>query len=149
MHIKTMVLTISGTSIIIFLSAWLFLNGLLASFGLAATSLHTLKNLHTSQNIVNQMKQRHQVKNTAWPPLLLNARLEKIASTTLAAATIGTVSVAITMVSLEVSDYCEQKNHCTKMKIFCTRPTRHLILTNALTTARNDLWDSTQHWLTH
>ncbi|MBQ0724479.1 MAG: hypothetical protein KBT50_01700 [Cycloclasticus sp.] len=109
MHIKTMLLTVSVTSIIIFLSVWLFLNSLLATFGLAATSIHTLKNLYASQSVVNQMKQRHQVKKRNLTTAFTKRSAKKIASTALAAATIGTVAVAITMVSLEVSDYCEQK----------------------------------------
>lgn len=136
-----MLLTSSGTLIIIFLSSWLFLNSLLAMFGLAVTSIHTLKNLHASQNVVNHMKQRHQVKKRHLTNAFTKRSAKKITSTALAAATIGTVAVAITMVSLEVSDYCEQKNHCTKMKIFCTQPTRHSILTNALTTAKKILSD--------
>lgn len=200
MHIKTMLLTSSGTLIIIFLSSWLFLNSLLATFGLAATSIHTLKNLHASQNVVNHMKQRHQVKKRHLTNAFTKRSAKKIASTALAAATIGTVAVAITMVSLEVSDYCEQKKslHEDENILYTTDSTFDFdqcindgqedskrlwqqvmdttsnsvnqalnapielsdqawldikrAFQHALDTtnqANNDLWDSTQHWLSH
>jgi len=69
----------------------------------------TLSELQASQQIVDKMKQRHKAKKRDLTKNFAKRSSKKVASTALAAATIGTVAVAVTMASLEVSAYCEEQ----------------------------------------
>lgn len=106
---KTVFFTFSATLGIITLLGTLFLNTILGVFGLAATSIDVLQHLNASQRVVEQMKSRHQHKKLQAAKRLSTKATRRVASTALAAATIGTVAVAMTVASLEVSDYCEEK----------------------------------------
>lgn len=55
------------------------------------------------------MKQRHNEKKLNTSKRLVKRSTKRVASTTLAAATIGTAAVALTTISLEVADYCEER----------------------------------------
>lgn len=106
---KTALLTFSITVAAIALVAVLFLNTILGAFGLAATSIETLQNLRASHQVVDKMKQRHSQKKLNVSRKLAKDSTKRVASTALAAATVGTVAVAVTMASFEVARYCEQK----------------------------------------
>lgn len=106
---KTVFFSIAATLGIIALSATLFLNSILGVFGLAATSVGALQQLNASQRVVEQLKSRHQHKQLQAAKRLTIRAPRRVVSTALAAATIGTVAVALTLTSLEIADYCEEK----------------------------------------
>ena len=106
---KTIFLTFSLTLTAVGLAASLFLNSILGVFGLAATSVGTLSGLQASQQIVEKMKQRHLRKKARVSKRFAKRSGKRVASAALAAATVGTVAVAVAMTSIEISDYCEEK----------------------------------------
>lgn len=106
---KTLLLTLFATLSVVALLGSLFLNTLLGAFGLVATSTELLQRLTVSQRVVEQMRSRHQQKKLQLTKRLSTKASRRVASTALAAATIGTVAVAMTVTSLEIADYCEQK----------------------------------------
>jgi len=107
--IKTIFLTFSASITIFAVVCSLFLNPILGAFGLVTTSAATLHSLRTSDKIVHQMKQRHKHKKTRIAKKMAKQSGKRVASAALAAATLGTVAVAITVASLEIADYCENK----------------------------------------
>ena len=106
---KTIFWSVSVTLATVTLVASLFLNSVLGLFGLAATSVETLQELRSSQQVVEQLKHRHQKKKASVSKRLVKRSSKRIGATMLAAATVGTVAVAATVVGLEVADYCEEK----------------------------------------
>ncbi len=106
---KTVFLTFTTTIIAISFAATLFLNTILGAFGLVTTSVETLSNLQSSQKVVEQMKTRHKANKLKVSKKFAKRSTRRVASGTLAAATIGTIAVAVTMASFEVYDYCEDK----------------------------------------
>ncbi len=106
---KTIFLTFSVTVAAVTVAASLFLNTILGAFGLAVTSIETLQKLQASQQVVQRMTERHDQKKRKAAKKLAERSTKRVASTALAAATIGAVAVAVTMISLEVADYCEEK----------------------------------------
>ena len=106
---KTVFLTVAATLVAAGLAASLFLNTILGAFGLAATSIDALQNLRASQQVVEKMKKRHAHKEANVSRKLAKGSTKRVASTALAAATVGTVGVAVTMASFEVAKYCEEK----------------------------------------
>jgi hypothetical protein len=91
------------------LAASLFLNSILGIFGLAATSVETLTKLRNSQQVLEKVKQHHATKKTRVANRLTKRSTKRVASTALAAATVGTVAVAIVMTGLELENYCDEK----------------------------------------
>lgn len=87
----------------------LFMNSILGLFGLASTSIETLQELRASQQVVAKMKQHHKNKKLKASKTFTKRTTKRVASTALAAATIGTVAVAAVTTTLEVDDYCEDK----------------------------------------
>jgi hypothetical protein len=106
---KTIFFTFTTTVAALFFAASLFLNSILGAFGLVTTSVDALTKLQSSQKIVEQMKTRHKAKKLDVTKSFAKRSSKKIASTALAAATIGTVAVVVTVASIEVADYCEDK----------------------------------------
>lgn len=106
---KTIFFTVSITMAVMAFAFSLFMNTILGMFGMAATSVGTLQQLKASQTIVEKMKTRHHQKRRKLTKRLAKRSSKRIASAALSAATIGTVAVAVTMTSLEVADYCEDK----------------------------------------
>ncbi|MFT6624499.1 MAG: putative small secreted protein [Cycloclasticus sp.] len=106
---KTILLTFSVTLAATALAASLFLNTILGVVGLTATSISALQNLKNSQLITERMKKRHVQKKIKTTKRFATRSGKRVASTALAAATIGTVAVVATMTYLEVSNYCEDK----------------------------------------
>jgi hypothetical protein len=106
---KTILLTISATLVITVFAATLFLNTILGAFGLVSTSIQSLQSLKTSHQVVEKMKKRHNQKKLNVSKKFAKKSTRRVASTALAAATVGTVAVAVTMVTFEVVDYCEEK----------------------------------------
>lgn len=107
--IKVVLGTFLATCAAIALGATLFLNSALGLFGLVSTSLVNLDNLRESKQIVNRIKQRHRVRKANVSRRFVKKSSRKAASTALAASTIGTVAVVLTVTSLEVMDYCDEK----------------------------------------
>jgi len=106
---KTIFLTFTTTVAALTFAASLFLSTVLGAFGLAATSVESLAQLQSSQKVVEKMKTRHKAKKLDVTKNFAKRSAKKIASTALAAATIGTVAVVVTVASIEVADYCEEK----------------------------------------
>ncbi len=106
---KTILLTFSVTLAATALAASLFFNTILGAFGLTTTSISALQNLKNSQLITERMKKRHKQKKIKTTKRFAARSGKRVASTALAAATIGTVAVVATMTYLEVSNYCEDK----------------------------------------
>jgi len=106
---KTIFLTFTTTVAALTFAASLFLSTVLGAFGLAATSVESLTKLQSSQKVVEKMKTRHKAKKLDVTKNFAKRSSKKIASTALAAATIGTVAVIVTVASIEVADYCEEK----------------------------------------
>jgi len=104
---RNIVLTITATMAAVSFATSLFLNSILGAFGLVTTSVEALNNLKSSQHIVEQMKTRQQVKKQKLTQKLAQRSTRRVASASLAAATIGTVAVAVTMAGFEIHDYCE------------------------------------------
>jgi Na+/glutamate symporter len=107
--VKTIFWSVSVTLATIALATSLFLNSILGVFGLAATSIETLQQLRSSQQVVEQLKHRHQKNKASVSKKLVKRSSKRIGATVLAAATVGTVAVAATVVGLEVADYCEER----------------------------------------
>jgi len=106
---KTIFLTFTATLAALSFSATLFLNTILGTFGLVTTSVDTLNKLKSSQVVMDKMKTRHQAKRLTATKKLAKRSSRRVASASLAAATIGTVAVAITMTGFEIHDYCEDQ----------------------------------------
>ena len=106
---KTIFLTFTATLAALSFAATLFLNTILGTFGLVTTSVDTLNKLKSSQVVMNKMKTRHQAKRLTATKKLAKRSSRRVASASLAAATIGTVAVAITMTGFEIHDYCEDQ----------------------------------------
>ncbi len=103
--VSTVLATISSLSV----AGVIFLNGILGMFGLAVTSAETLVDLKTSQQIVQTMRKRHKSKKIKVSKKFVKRTGKKIASSAVAAATIGTAAVVATVATLEVHSYCEDK----------------------------------------
>jgi hypothetical protein len=108
-NMKPILLTFTTTIAALTFASTFFLNTLLGTFGLAATSIDTLNTLKSSQMVVDKMKTRHHIKKQALTKNLAKRSSRRVASASLAAATIGTVAVAVTMTGFEIHDYCEDK----------------------------------------
>ena len=106
---KTILITFSATIAAVSLAASLFLNSILGMFGLAATTVESLNNLRASEQVLNKVKHRHAKKKTRVAKRLVKRSGKRVAATALAAATIGTVAVAVAMTSMEIADYCSEK----------------------------------------
>lgn len=106
---KTMLITFSASVSALALTASLFLNSILGLFGLTTTTVDSINNLRTSQQVLEKVKQRHAKKKTRVAKRLSKRSGKRVAATALAAATIGTVAVAVAMTSMEIADYCSEK----------------------------------------
>lgn len=106
---KAIFLTFTATTAAAFFVASLFLNSILGVFGLVSTSVDALSNLKSSHLVMEKMKIRHQIKKQNITKKLAKRSSRRVASASLAAATIGTVAVAVTMTGFELNDYCEDK----------------------------------------
>lgn len=106
---KVIFTTISATLIAVSLAASLFTNTILGAFGLVSTSLETLITLQDSHQKIGEVKKRHQSKQNNASKKFIKRSSQKIASSAVSAATIGTAAVVITVAGLEVHYYCEDK----------------------------------------
>jgi hypothetical protein len=106
---KAICITFTTTLAAIAFAATLFLNTILGTFGLVTTSVESLNKLKSSQLVMDKMKTRHQAKKMNVTKKLAKRSGRRVASASLAAATIGTVAVAVTMTGFEIHDYCEDK----------------------------------------
>jgi len=106
---KSILLTFTVTMSGVAIAATLFLNTILSTFGLVSTSVDTFNSLKSSQIVMEKMQNRHQIKKRNITNKLAKRSGRRIASASLAAATIGTVAVAATMTGFEIHDYCEEQ----------------------------------------
>lgn len=106
---KSIFLTFSATITAVAMAASLFLNSILGAFSLVALPAGELLKLRASQQVVERMKERHNYKKTNASKRITKRAAKRVASTAVAAATVGTVAVAATMTGLEIADYCEEK----------------------------------------
>ncbi|HKJ76118.1 MAG TPA: hypothetical protein VKA64_02855 [Gammaproteobacteria bacterium] len=111
---RTILLTFTATTAALGLAGSLFLNTLLGSFGLVATSVETMRGLQASKQVVETLKDRHHRKRLKAGKRFAKRTTKRVASGAVAAATIGTVAVAITMTTMEVNDYCDEKRELQK-----------------------------------
>jgi len=107
--IKTVLKTVVVTSVVLGIVFSVFLKGILGMFGLAYTSLETLTQLRGSQQIVETMKKRNKIKKSKAPKKFVRKAGARVATSAVAAATIGTAAVTLTVFGLEIQDYCEEK----------------------------------------
>jgi hypothetical protein len=107
--LKAVAATFVSTLAAIALAAQLFLNSILGLFGLAAESVETLSELRASHAVVQKVKARHKMKSKHATKRLMKRSRNRVAATTLAASTIGTVAVAATMITLEAQAYCDEQ----------------------------------------
>lgn len=107
--IKTIFVTFCVTFTALAVTATLFLQTILAAFGLVATSIETLQNLKASQQVVERMKAKHADRKTQASKRFVKRSGKRVASATLAAATVGTAGVVIAVTAVEIADYCEEK----------------------------------------
>lgn len=107
--LRTILLTFTATTAALGLAGSLFLNTILGSFGLVATSVETLRGLQASHQVVETMKARHQRKKLKAGKRFAKRAGRRVATAAVAAATIGTVAVTVTMAGMEVNDYCEER----------------------------------------
>lgn len=111
---KIIVLTASMTAVVLVAAMGLFFKPVLAHFGMAATSIGHLAALQASHQAVEKMKERH-IKKKAHTRKRFGKRAgRRVASTTLAAITVGASGVAIAVGALEIADYCEEKGDLVK-----------------------------------
>lgn len=106
---KTIFTTVTVTLGVVYVSAHLFLNSILGVFNLIATPIDTYQEMMTAQQVVDKMKKRHATKKSNAAKKLGKRASKRVGASVLAAATIGTIAVAITATSMEISDYCEAK----------------------------------------
>ena len=107
--IKTILITFSATLSALALAANLFLNSILGAFGLVATSIDNLSQLQASQKVVQTMKKRHTQRKSRVTKRFVKRSGKRVASTALAAATVGTVAVAAVVTTMAISDHCGEK----------------------------------------
>jgi|TARA_B110000208_G_scaffold101112_1_gene126070 cytochrome c biogenesis factor len=112
--IKTIFMTISATLIVVTFVVSTFLNGILGLFGLTSTSVETLNSLKNAKHSVENLKKRHKAKKLSVSKKYVKRASKKIASSALAAATIGTAGVVVIIAGLEASDYCEDEKELNK-----------------------------------
>ena len=106
---KTILLTSSVTASAMALIFALFLSPILGRFGLVATSVETMQGLTAASRVVEKMRLRQAAKKARIKNRFAKRASRRVSSLALAASTIGTAAVVVTMVGLEVADYCEEK----------------------------------------
>ncbi len=106
---KTIIVSIFSTFVVVVFVFSVFLKGILGIFGLAYTSAEALGDLKQSSSIVKNLKERHKKKKDNVKTKFAKRSGKKVASTAVAAATVGTAAVIVTVASLEAHEYCEDK----------------------------------------
>ncbi|RLW63869.1 MAG: hypothetical protein B6D73_13820 [gamma proteobacterium symbiont of Stewartia floridana] len=106
--IKTILITASSTIAALALISSIFYNSMLGVFGLAVTSISTLETLQASHSLTEKIRANHKKKKKGLHKRFVKKSGKRVASGALAAATIGTTAVAITMTSFEIMNYCEK-----------------------------------------
>lgn len=106
---KTILLTFSATLAAVIFAASVFLNSILGLFGFASIPINKLQSLNNTHQIVEKIKTRHTKRKLNVSKKFYKKSSKRVASSALAAATIGTIAVAVTMASIEVIDYCGEK----------------------------------------
>jgi hypothetical protein len=106
--IKTILITSSSTIAALALISSIFYNSILGAFGLAVTTVSTLESLQASHSLTEKIKANHKKKKKGIHKRFVKKSGKRVASGALAAATIGTIAVAVTMTSFEIMNYCEE-----------------------------------------
>jgi len=106
---KAVFLTFMATISAVAFATSLFFNSMLGMFGLTTVAVDKLSKLTAASQVLDTVKSRHKNKKLQTSKKFIKKASKKIASTAVAAATVGTVAVAVAMVKLEIDDYCEDK----------------------------------------
>lgn len=106
---KSIFISISATTAVLSFCFYLFITPLLGLFNLTTVSIGKLQQLEASQAIFSRLKEQHGIKKKAARKKYITKLGKKLGSSSIAAATIGTVAVATTTVYFASIDYCEQQ----------------------------------------
>lgn len=91
------------------LVSWIFFNSIVGVFGFATISLEAFNNLRESEAIVESMRDRHQKKKANLNKKVGKRASKRVATSALAAATVGTVVVTTAVAGFEAEDYCQER----------------------------------------
>jgi len=106
---KTILITVFATVIVFALSMKLFFASILSGFGYAITTVDNLNSLYESRQIMKNIKKHHKAKKVKASKTFVKRSGRKIAASAVAASTVGTIAVIGTVATLEISDYCNEK----------------------------------------
>jgi hypothetical protein len=106
---RTVALSVAATLAVVAVAATLLLDPILGLFGLAATPVDTLERLRASDRIVAQLKERNARRQAEVSEKFVQQAGQRVASTSVAAATVGPVAVAMATVSIEAERYCDER----------------------------------------
>jgi hypothetical protein len=107
--VKKIIFTFSATAAVLSFCFYLFITPLLGLFNLTTVSIGKLQQLEASQAIFSRLKEQHGIKKKTARKKYITKLGKKLGSSSVAAATIGTVAVAATTVYFATIDYCEQQ----------------------------------------
>jgi hypothetical protein len=106
---KTVVLTFTFTIIAIALSAKIFFTSILTGLGYTVTTIDSLNKLNHSQQIVEKVKKRHKSKKIKATKTFVKNSGKKIATSAIAASTVGTLAVIGAVTAFEMREFCDEK----------------------------------------
>ena len=135
---KIIFISISATLIVAFFVMSIFLNSILGVFGLASTTVDALNNLKESKQILDVVKKRHNIKALNISKRFTKRSSKKAAASAVSAATLGTAAVVITVVGLEVMDYCNEKQELHEEGNILFKTNNKFNYTECLSEAKND-----------
>jgi hypothetical protein len=107
--VKVVIPTVVATLAVAFVAGWAFLHPLLGAVGLAAVPRATLERLHASDRAVDALRQRNAQERAELDREFAQRAARHVASTTIAAATVGPPAVAMATMTVEAGRYCERK----------------------------------------
>ncbi len=135
---KKIVASISVTLVVVTFVLSVFLNGILGLFGLAFTSVEALADLKKSSSVVKNLKERHKKKKVNISKRFVKRTGKKVASTAVAAATVGTAAVVVTVATLEAHEYCDDKRELLKDENLLYQNEKEFDYEYCLEEAKND-----------
>lgn len=112
---KTIILTITLTLSIITATVAFAGQAILGLAGFTVVTVDKLHKLTAASQVLDKVKVHHSKRKLRTSKRFVKKASRKVASTAVAAATIGTVAVAATMIGLEVADYCEQQQEINEL----------------------------------
>lgn len=136
--IKIILISILSTLAITVLVVSIFLNSILGFFGLVSTSIDTLINLQENKQILDVVKKRHKDKELKVSKRFIKQSSKKAAASAVSAATLGTAAVVITVVGLEVIDYCDKKHELQEESNILFKTNDDFVYANCMSSAKDD-----------